>query len=40
MKMSMKIELKRIESYNDVSKGWLVISDGERNERIGVLLAH
>lgn len=34
MKMSMKIELKRIESYNDVSKGWLVISDGERTREL------
>ena len=30
----MKIELKRIESYNDVSKGWLVISDGERTREL------
>ena len=30
----MKIELKRIESYNDVSKGWRVISDGERTREL------
>ena len=30
----MKIELKRIESYDDVSKGWFVISDGERTREL------
>lgn len=32
--MSMKIELKCIESYDDVSNGWLVISDGEQTREL------
>ena len=30
----MKIELKRIKSYDDVSSGWIVISDGERTREL------
>lgn len=30
----MKIELKRIVSYDDVSNGWIVISDGERTREL------